>query len=297
MKPFRRSGLSLALFVFAACERSKAPPPAETTVVRPLSPADSAVAATTRNWDSGAGPVLLVAAGSPSAAFVITPDSTNAASQLAALPRPASVTLFGRGGTVQSAELPAVADSNGCAVSTLSGAPPPKPWSIGFVGGVVAPVRLDSTQALSPADSASFVVGVTRLASSLPNDSAGRFIGLPFVVRTIWRFQIPDGPTVVVATLTRQINQEATPLQEHTLLVAEKAANDTSMTMGYSERSYGAEETIESSDLLAAALIGSSRTPALILSRDYGDATAYALVERSDNGQWKPRWRSARRRC
>src|SRR5262245_61767756 len=121
MKPFRRSGLALALFGLAACEGSKAPPPAETAATPPVPAADSAVPATTRNWDSAAGPVLLVAAGSPSEAFVITPDSTNASSQLAALPRPASVTLFGRGGTVQSAELPAVADSNGCAVGMLSG--------------------------------------------------------------------------------------------------------------------------------------------------------------------------------
>src|SRR5206468_1791618 len=117
----------------------------------------------------------------------------------------------------------------------------------------------------------------------LPNDSAGRFAALPFVVRSIWRFTITGGPRVIVATLTRQINQEATPLQEHTLLVAERpntpASADTSLTTAYSERSYGPEETIESRELLAAVMIGDAKTPALILSRDYGDETAHGLLE------------------
>jgi hypothetical protein len=100
-----------------------------------------------------------------------------------------------------------------------------------------------------------------------------------------------------VATLTRQINQEATPLQEHTLVVAERPADDTTLTAGYSARSYGVEETIESRDVLAAAMFGAARTPALILTRDYGDATAYALVERGPDGQWHLRWSSPRRHC
>ena len=73
----------------------------------------------------------------------------------------------------------------------------------------------------------------------------------------MWRFTIPDGPQVVVATLVRQINQEATPLQERTLLVAERAPSDTTFTTAYSERSYGDEETIESREVLAAVLLGS----------------------------------------
>jgi hypothetical protein len=138
---------------------------------------------------------------------------------------------------------------------------------------------------------------MNRLASALPNDSAGRFAGLPFVVRSLWRFTIPNGPLVAVASVTRQINQEATPLQEHTLLVAERATGDSSFTTAYSERSYGEEETIESRELLAGALIGVARTPALFLIRDYGDATAYGLIERGTSGRWTRRWTSTRRHC
>jgi hypothetical protein len=297
MKHFRRLSLSLLGIGVVACDRAKAPPPVDSVKAIPVSPADSAIAATTRNWNASAGPVLLVVAGSPSQAFVVAPDSATAAEQLANIPKPASVTLFGRGGTVQTADLPSLADSNGCAIGTLGAAPPPRAWSVGFIGGVIAPVAMDSTESLSRADSAKIVVEMTRLASALPNDSAGRFSGLPFIVRSVWRFKIPDGPTVVIATLSRQVNQEATPLQERTLLVAEESPADSTYSTAYSERTSGPEETIESQDVLGAVLIGTVRSPALVLSRDDGDSVAYGLVERGENGRWSPRWRSARRRC
>jgi len=156
-------------------------------------------------------------------------------------------------------------------------------------------VKLDSVTSIPAADSAALVIDMARLASGLPIDSAGRFAGLPFVVRSLWRYTDPAGPIVVLATLTRQINQEATPLQEHTLLVAERRPSDSTFTTAYYERSYGNEETVESSDVHAVVTI--NRTPALIVSRDDGSAVSYALIERGEDGQWKQRWRSARRRC
>jgi hypothetical protein len=152
-------------------------------------------------------------------------------------------------------------------------------------------------ESLSHNDSLSFTIGVTRLASALPNDTAGRFSGLPFVVRAVWRFAIPQNRQVVVATLVRQINQEATPLQERTFLVAENSAADSTLSTMYSERSYGDEETVESREVLAAILLGSARNAALVLSHDFGNATAYALVERGEDGRWRARWKSPRRRC
>lgn len=299
MKLFRRSLWFGAALIGAACERGKAPVRADSTAAKPIVPVDSTTTAPLQSWDPSAGPLLLVAAESPSRAFVIVPDSANANAQLSTIPHPATVTLLGRGGTVQTADLPTVGDSGGCSVATLSAAPPPRPWSIGFIGGVVLPLPMDSIQTLSGADSTSIVATITRLASALPNDSAGRFTGLPFVVRTVWRFTIPGDFQGVVGTLTRQINQEATPLQEHTLLIAERRVkgNDTSFSKAYSERFYGAEETIESPDVVAAALIGANRNAAIILSRDFGDATAYGLLERGDDGRWRARWTSARRHC
>ena len=216
---------------------------------------------------------------------------------IATIPHPASVTLFGRGGNVQTADLPSVRDSLGCMVAPLTAAPPPHTWSIGFVGGVVTPLAVDSAASIDHADSAVFVVSLNRLASSLPNDPAGRFAGLPFVVQSLWRFLVADGQTVVVGSLVRQINQEATPLQERTLVVGERRGSDTLLTMGYAERSYGQEETVESRELLAAVLVGDARTPSLVLSRDFGDDNAYSLVERGADGRWRNRWTSRRRHC
>lgn len=299
MNLFRRSLWVGAAFLGMACERGKPPVHVDTTTPKPVVTVDSTINTPPRNWDSSAGPLLLVAAESPSRAFVIAPDSASAAAQLSAIPHPASVTLLGRGGTVQTAELPAIGDSGACIVATLNAAPPPRLWSIGFIGGVVAPLPLDSIQSFTPADSASLSAMVTRIASTLPNDSAGRFSGLPFVVRSLWRFNSASDVQAVVATLARQINQEATPLQERTLVIAERRLKsaDTTFTKAYSERSYGLEETIESSDVLAAALLGGNRNAALILSRDYGDVTAYGLLERGDDGHWRAVWTSARRHC
>lgn len=296
MKLLRRSRVLIVALSVVACERAK-PAGSDSVAVKPPSPAESTAVAPTSTWDASAGPLLLVVADAPDRAYVIAPDAATSSSVIASLPHPASVTLFSRAGSVQTAELPTVPDSGSCAVATLSAAPPPRPWNVGFIGGVVAPIAMDSTESISHPDSASLVVTMNRLASALPNDSAGRFSGLAFVVRGLWRFNIPNGPQVVIGNIMRQINQEATPLQERTLLIAERPANDTTFSTVYSERSYGDEETIENRDVLASAAIGANRNPAVILARDYGDASAYGLLERGDDGRWRRRWISARRHC
>jgi len=65
----------------------------------------------------------------------------------------------------------------------------------------------------------------------------------------------------------------------------------------YGERSYGDEETIESRELLAALLISDARTPAIVVSRDFGNDVAYALFERVADAKWRNQWSSARRHC
>jgi hypothetical protein len=298
MKLLRSCCPIIVVLLAAACERAKPPVRADSASASVAATADSTVAVLpARDWDSSAGPVLLVVGESPSVANVVLPEAASAAIELANIPQPASVTLFGRGGTVQTADLPAVTDTSSCIVATLGAAPPPRAWNIGFIGGVVSPIGMDSTESLSRADSASLVVDVTRLASAMPNDSAGRFAGLPFVVRALWRFNLLNGPQVIAANLARQINQEATPLQERTLLVAERRPSDSTLAMAYSERSYGTEESVENQDVLAAALLGASHTAAIVVSRDYGDSMSYGLIERGSDGRWRARWSSARRYC
>ena len=290
--------LVVVVIVVVACERARTPASGDSNRVKIGVARDSAPpAVAARDWDPSAGPVLLVAAETPARAYVVLPEAASAATELAGIPRHALVTLFGRGGTVQTAEMPQVSDTGACIAAALNAAPPPRPWNVGFIGGVVSPLGMDSIESFSHDDSVATVAGITRLASSLPNDTAGRFSGLPFVVHAVWRFTILNGPQIVAATLSRQINQEATPLREQTLVIAERSRADSALTMDYSERSYGNEETVESHDVLAAALLGATHTPALVISRDYGDAIAYGLVERGPDRRWRARWSSARRHC
>lgn len=301
MEPRRRSKywlLAALVLLASACEHARAPSRTDSVSASITQSASSAASAASGNWDTGIGPVLLVATDSADGAYVIAPDSARATSELARVPNHAAVTLFGRGGTVQTADLPEVVDTNVCAVATLDAAPPPRPWSIGFLGGVVAPLPMDSLESFSTADSVSVATQAIRLASALPNDSAGRFTGLPFTVVAIWRFAIPSGQEVVVATLSRQINQEATPLQERTMIVAERTpSRDTTLVPAYTERSYGDEDTIESREPLAAALLGPARTPAIVVSHDFGNAVSYTILERAGDRQWRVRWSSGRRHC
>ena len=295
MNTFRASAEIALLLLVGGCRRDRPPTRAETTATPAPTPAESTATAPTI-WNVGAGPVLLVSGDAPTRALVIMP-AENGQAALAALPHPASATLFSRSGVIQTADLPAIADSGGCPVASLSAALPPRPWNVGFIGGVVAPLPVDSIGSLSTADSSRYATWLNRLASALPNDSSGRFSGLPFVVRSISRFAIPDGPQVVVGTLSRQLNQEATPLQERTFLVAEQARGDSTLVSAYGERSYGDEETIESRELLAALLISDARTPAIVVSRDFGNDVAYALFERVADAKWRNQWSSARRHC
>ncbi len=295
MNNFRAAASTSVLLFLVACRRDRPPDRVESTATPAPPPPESSTVAPTK-WNGGAGPVLLISGDVPTRALVIVP-SENGEATLAALPHPASATLFSRSGVVQTADLPSIADSAGCAVASLSAAPPPRAWSVGFIGGVVAPLAVDSIGSIPNADSSRYATWLNRLASALPNDSSGRFSGLPFAVRSISRFSIPDGPLIIVGTLSRQLNQEATPLQERTFIVAEQAHGDSALIAGYGERSYGDEETIESRELLAALLIGEARTPAIVVSRDFGTDVAYAVFERVGNTKWRNQWSSPRRRC
>jgi hypothetical protein len=95
------------------------------------------------------------------------------------------------------------------------------------------------------------------------------------------------------------VNQEADPQEEQTLLIAER---DSAVTAGryqlvYAERSYGKEEDVVSTELVAAVRFGVNGIPALVVARDSDAGLAYALIERSGARQWRVRWTSALAKC
>src|SRR5437868_15074414 len=101
MKLFRRTPALFAVILVGACERAKTPPTTDTAVHAQGAPADSSSAPVApAAWDPSGGPVLLIATETPTRAFVLVPDSANTSAGLANIPHPASVTLFGRNGTV-----------------------------------------------------------------------------------------------------------------------------------------------------------------------------------------------------
>jgi hypothetical protein len=149
---------------------------------------------------------------------------------------------------------------------------------------------VDSIEGLPVADSAQLVVALARLASALDSHKTSRFAGLPFVVTGARRFQA-DGRRFVVGLLVRRLNQEATPLEERTLIIAERptAASQTeAYVVGYSQRSEGSEDMAQHYDMLAA--LRGKQAPLILVAREQLSHTVYDLLERTDDGTWRIRW-------
>ena len=289
------------LSLIAACEHRTPARSVESVAADTTSAPDSAVSPAVVHWDASTlGPALFVPSDSAGHVLVILPDSL---SSIDDLPDTATVDLLGRGGAVQVARIArgVAADSAECPPWRIETPQHVSSWSVGLASHDVKPVPLDSIGALSRGDSMRLAAAVTRLASTMRDDPQSRFVGLPFSVRSAWRFTLADQRQVVVATLQRQINQEATPLEEHTLLIAERDARpgaaDDSWISVYSERSRGDEETVEARELLAAVSLGAGQQPMLVLSRDFGDHVEYGLLERSADGHWRVRWTGSGLTC
>jgi hypothetical protein len=118
-------------------------------------------------------------------------------------------------------------------------------------------------------------------------------------VRAVRRFSPAPGVQALVADVRRKVNQEANPREEHILLVAERdsAQPASPWTTAYFERVADNEETIESDDVLAAVALGPAHTPSLVISREFNEGFAYALLERDGPKHWRLRWSSAYAGC
>jgi hypothetical protein len=310
----RNMALVLALSA-AACERAQNVPAVDSTVPLRPAPIGRANAPPVTTWDSRLGPVLLVSTSSPDVATIVIGDSARFGADTvtereAVAMRSTPAILIGRGDSVevailQDARIGRGEDNAECTgwpawrITRPRGTAPLRPWSVGFVGATVQPIPMDSVESLTRVDSARLAAEVTRLASTLPSSAADRLAGLPFTVTSLWRFRAGPGVEGVAANLVRRVNQEARPLEERTLLVAERDSTrrDERFILGYYDRAQGAEETVESRDVLALARTAPTAQPMLVTARDFGDGMAYAIVERDPTGRWREKWRSARGRC
>jgi len=307
---------------FSSCDRAGEAPRVDTVTPAPPAtpPAVSPGAPVTSGWDPDAGPVLLVASNRLDAAIVVFPEVQGeyAAAELqfdtTAL-RGATVTLVGRDGTTSTATLGGRAtpeeDEEECVgwpmlrvvvPSAPSGIP--APWTVGLIGTRVAPVPLDSVESLSATDSAALVAEVPRLASTVPvRTAAARLRGLPFSVQDVRRFRVTPGIDAIVARVVRSVHQEASPLAERTLLIAERDSarqheqRAGRYTLVFHERAVDREETREGSEILAALTPQGTSRPMLVVARESEAGVRYVIFERAAPRSWTVKWMSALVRC
>lgn len=320
MPTLRHSALAglLSCLAFAACTRPDAEPATDTPVADTVAQSDtSAAGVDLRGWTEDAGPALLVADEAGERMAVVLPRFSDSMLADSTLPQDlpielaavagSAVDLFGRSGragtaTVSAADELSIPEAGACTAwpsLSMSGTPPGRTWTVGLTSGRATAIPLDSADVLAGADSARLTAEVSRIASSLPNDTVPAFRGLPFAVRSVRRFNPAPGVSALVAEVVRRVNQEANPREERILLVAERDSGRTTgrYERAYSERASGTEEDVETTDVLAALALGPARTPTLVLRREYFEGSAYALLERTGPRNWRVRWTSAYAGC
>lgn len=292
----RLSTLVIASYIAAAaCGSGDDPSKAGAATKRAPGTDSSTRAASTIRWFPGAEPMLLLPAHSADRSLVAAADSLAEEPGEGLLDLPA--TLIRLDGGRVSARVSIAQGPEGCIEAALDPAPA-APWGVGFVGGSPSALATDSLRGMSRQDSTALTRVTFRLASAVPNVPGGRFAGLAFVLVDLWRVRLSDGNVVIVATTRRQINQEDSPLQERTFIVAESdSAAAGGYSLVYSLRSSGLEETVESRELLAAVAFPAPASVDLVVSHDFGDETSYSIVERESPRRWVLRWTSRRFSC
>ena len=143
---------------------------------------------------------------------------------------------------------------------------------------------------LSAGDSARLAADLSRMASAAAANARSRFTGLPFAVIAAQRLTADDRE-LLIGHLARRLPQEAAPLEERTLLIAERPASASPgdrFDLAYSRRSDGTEDTVEHFEILAA--LHGRRGVLLLLARDQLSQTTYELLERTADGRWRARW-------
>ncbi len=303
----------LAVPLILACERPPQPAAIDSTAAADSAQRDTTLTETTRSgWETGFGPLLLVAGPQQEASAIfpnfsdstLTDTTTFDVSILGGM----RIDLLSRAGLVGHGRLqsvPSRARDDGCVawpeatVTITDSVATRSSWTVAFAAGRVTPLALDSIESQSGADSARLTAEVSRLASLVPDDTAASFRGIPYFVREVRRFRVAPDTHVLIANVTRRINQEANPREEQVLVVAERAGSrpGARYTLAYHERVSGPEEAIESTDVLAVVTLAPGAGPAIVLIRDYGDGSAYALITRAPGGGWRLSWNSAYAGC
>lgn len=257
-------------------------------------------------WDSTAGPFMVIQASKDSTdAALVLPgltDSSLASTghfELGAL-RNTPLDLFNVQGLVGSSILNVVSqsvDPAGCPNWPRGqlAASVPGGWKVGLEKGRATGMQLRSMDGMQGEDSARLISEVLNIATHLTGGGTA-FTGIPFSVRKAYQLETP-ALSLIVAEIVRRINEEANPREEHLLLLAERQAGEGNFHIAFHTRSAGAEESLETSDVLAGFTLIKSGRPAVAVTFDYEEGGKIGLLERVSQNEWKLVWKSAYSGC
>lgn len=287
--------------ILAACEPTDRSV-SDTTVAPPGGGVEAASdSAAAGHWDSGAGSVFLVREDSVTRAiFPLIRQLDSSAVLDESLVRELDaegVSATGAAGTLRVRGFTPAEEICAAWPTVALSTDAPRAWAVAFQRGAATPLSLRSIESLTSADSARLASQITRLAASLPNDTARAFRGLPFTVRAAHTFTPAPGVESLVAELVRRVNVEANPREESVLLIAERMSGSAEWRTAYAEHSSGAEDDVERAAALVAVKLAPAALPTLVIERAGTDWVAYALIQRDADGQWSESWESAYSGC
>jgi len=265
----------------------------------------SGPAAANTNWNADAGPLMIASSGNGNDTVgVVVPEVTDSTIEsLRGITPPISgltFDLFGRGGktasSVAASALPQTDTVSECYSWPIAKLKSPHGnWQVGFVSGRVQPIQIDSIEAMPSADSAALAVSLAQTVATLPAAADPNFRGLPFRVRSAYKFSL-DTVDVVVADVVRTLNEEANPRVEHFLIFGERPRGASGkFNVSYYSRTAGAEESTQATEILAVVRI--ANRPAVVVNVEYDEGGKLGLVERTAPGEWRATWRSAYTDC
>ena len=287
----------LILFVAVSCTGERAPRN-DTAVVEELPP-DEATPSTRRStWNASAGALFAVRTPSGSA-WVINPsfgdgqalDTLTASWNVEG----ASLELLDGAQAVGIGRVSGLRYDSTCAgwptASVAVEAASPA-WRLAFPPGRVEGVAFDSLPLLSGADSADRTRSGALTASKVPDDTVIAFRGRPFIVRQASRFSMDIDTIGTLYDVVRLVAQEANPLQEQILIIAEESSTGEAEPVFF-RREIGAEESMGSIELLGVLRVKASGRLALLVRREREAGFVLEWIERSTRGKWYVRWRAA----
>jgi hypothetical protein len=257
-------------------------------------------------WDSVAGSFLVIPGSDSSDAAVVLPGLTDTLLnstkhfELSGLDN-ATLDLFSLRGFVGSSSLHVSsqqAEAVGCLAwpeGQLSGVVPAQ-WRVGLEAGKASGIKVVPVDATQGKDSTTLIADVLKVALQLPQGGDAAFKGIPFSVRNAYRLITPE-TSVIVAEVVRKINEEANPREEHVLVVAERGSAVSAYKLAFDMISAGVEESLQTTDLLAAINVVKTNRLAVVVSFDYEDGGKIGLLERISEGNWQLIWKSAYTGC